>query len=94
MADKRPYKIEISNEECRFLQYALNLMDNAINGIPSDTRYDTDVNKIGLREAIDYLGLIIGTRDKTLEDAAGNDKQKALGLLNSLHEKLLKVINT
>ena len=43
---------------------ALNLMDNAINGIPSDTRYDTDVNKIGLREAIDHLALIIGTRDK------------------------------
>lgn len=86
MADKGPYKIEISNEECIFLHYALNLMDNAINGIPSDTRYDTDVNKIGLQEAIDYLGLIIGTRDKTLEDAAGSDNKKARGLLDSLHK--------
>lgn len=84
------YTIEISNEECVFLHYALNLMDHAINSIPSDV----DSNKIGLKDASEALGLVLSVRDKTIEDAVGNDKNKALTLLNSLHKKVTNVMNT
>jgi hypothetical protein len=38
--------------------------------------------------------LVMGVRDKTIEDAAGNDMKKALELLNSLHKKITYEMNT
>jgi hypothetical protein len=94
MPDKGPYNIEISNEERIFLHHALNLMDYAISSIPYDSRFATNVNKIGLSDAIDYIGYILGTRDKTLDDAAGGDMNRAQALLDSLHKKIGFNMNT
>jgi tartrate dehydratase beta subunit/fumarate hydratase class I family protein len=48
----------------------------------------TDINKISVGDVMEYLGYIIHTRDKTLDDAAGGDIKRAKALLNSLHNKI------
>jgi len=57
-------------------------------------RFATNVNKIGLSDAIDYIGYILGTRDKTLDYAAGGDMNRAQALLDSLHKKIAFNMNT
>lgn len=37
-------------------------MDYAISSTPYDSRFATNVNSIGLSDAIDYIGYILGTR--------------------------------
>ena len=88
------YKIEITNEESVFLYYALSLADNTIHGIKYNSRFDTTTGDISLEEAIDYISLIVGTRDKMIADAAGRDKDKAMRLLESLYQKITSVMNT
>jgi hypothetical protein len=44
-------------------------------------------------DAIDYIGYILGTRDKTLDYAAGGD-MKSQALLHSLHKKIAFNMNT
>ena len=78
--------VELNKEECIFLNHALNLASIVIKGIPSDT----DANKLELDHARYALDLVLGVRDNMMEDAAGNDKDKALLLLNSLYEKVQK----
>jgi hypothetical protein len=76
--------VELNKEECVFLNHALNLTSMVIKGIPSDT----DVNKLELDHARYALDLVLGVRDNMMDDAAGNNKDKALLLLNSLYEKV------
>lgn len=78
--------VELNKEECVFLNHALNLTSMAIKGIPSDT----DANKLELEHARYALDLVLGVRDNMMEDAASNDKDRALLLLNSLYEKVQK----
>lgn len=57
-----------------------------IKGIPSDT----NANKLELDHARYALDLVLGVRDNMMEDAADNDKDKALLMMNSLYEKVQK----
>lgn len=93
---KSHHNIEITNDECVFLHYTLELMTNAISSeIPYDTRSEcADINKIGLQDALDYLGLVVGTRDKAIEDAAGGDIEKVRVFIESLHKKITYKMNT
>jgi hypothetical protein len=75
--------VELNKEECVFLNHSLNLTSMVIKGIPSDT----DANKLELDHARYVLDLVLGVRDNMMDDAAGNNKDKALLLLNSLYEK-------
>ena len=76
--------VELNKEECIFLNHALNLASIVIKGIP----YDTDASKLELDHARYALDLVLGVRDNMMDDAAGNNKDKALLLLNSLYEKV------
>ena len=76
--------VELNKEECIFLNHALNLASIVIKGIPSNT----DANKLELGDARYALDLVLGVRDNMMDDAAGNNKDKALLLLNSLNEKV------
>jgi hypothetical protein len=78
--------VELNKEECVFLNHALNLTSMVIKGIPSDT----DANKLELAHARYALNLVLGARDNMMDDAADNNKDKALLLLNSLYEKVQK----
>ena len=78
--------VELSKEECVFLNHALNLTSMVIKGIPSDT----NANKLELDHARYALDLVLGVRDNMMEDAADNDKDKALLMMNSLYEKVQK----
>ena len=78
--------VELNKAECVFLNRALNLTSTVIKGIPSDT----DANKLELDHARYALNLVLEVRDTIVEDAAGNDKDKAMLLLNSLYEKVQK----
>jgi hypothetical protein len=78
--------VELNKEECVFLNHALNLTSMVIKGIPSDT----DANKLELDHARYALDLVLGVRDNMMEDAADNDKDKALLMMNSLYEKVQK----
>jgi hypothetical protein len=78
--------IELNKEECVFLNHALNLTSMVIKGIP----LDTDANKLELDHARYALDLVLGVRDNMMENAAGNDKDEAILLLNSLYEKIQK----
>jgi hypothetical protein len=78
--------VELNKEECVFLNRALNLASTVIKGIPSDT----DANKLELDHARYALNLVLEVRDTIVEDAASNDKDKAMLLLNSLYEKVQK----
>jgi hypothetical protein len=78
--------IELNKEECVFLNHALNLTSMVIKGIP----LDTDANKLELDHARYALDLVLGVRDNMMENAACNDKDEALLLLNSLYEKVQK----
>ena len=78
--------VELNKEECIFLNHALNLASIVIKGIPSDT----DANKLELDHARYALDLVLGVRDNMMEDAADNDKDKALLMMNSLYEKVQK----
>jgi hypothetical protein len=78
--------VELNKEECVFLNHALNLTSMVIKGIPSDT----DANKLELDHARYALNLVLGARDNMMDDAADNNKDKALLLLNSLYEKVQK----
>ena len=51
---------------------------------------DTDANKLELDHARYALDLVLGVRDNMMENAACNDKDEALLLLNSLYEKVQK----
>ena len=57
-----------------------------IKGIPSDT----NANKLELDHARYALDLVLGVRYNMMEDAADNDKDKALLIMNSLYEKVQK----
>jgi hypothetical protein len=76
--------VELNKEECVFLNHALNLTSIVIKGIPSDT----NANKLELDHARYALDLVLGVRDNIMEEAVGNDKDKALLLLNFLYEKV------
>ncbi|MGH9975549.1 MAG: hypothetical protein ACRD8Z_06895 [Nitrososphaeraceae archaeon] len=78
--------VELNKEECVFLNHALNLTSMVIKGIP----LDTDANKLELDHARYALDLVLGVRDNMMENAACNDKDDALLLLNSLYEKVQK----
>jgi hypothetical protein len=78
--------VELNKEECVFLNHALNLTSMVIKGIP----LDTDANKLELDHARYALDLVLGVRDNMMENAACNDKDEALLLLNSLYEKVQK----
>lgn len=78
--------VELNKEECVFLNHALNLTSMVIKGIPSDT----DANKLELDHARYALDLVLSVRDNMMENAAGNDKDEAILLLNSLYEKIQK----
>jgi hypothetical protein len=78
--------VELNKEECVFLNHALNLTSMVIKGIPSDT----NANKLELDHARYALDLVLGVRDNMMEDAADNDKDKALLMMNSLYEKVQK----
>jgi hypothetical protein len=78
--------VELNKDECIFLNHALNLTSMVIKGIPSDT----DANNLELDHARYALDLVLGVRDNMMEDAADNDKDKALLMMNSLYEKVQK----
>ena len=78
--------VELNKEECMFLNHALNLTSMVIKGIP----LDTDANKLELDHARYALDLVLGVRDNMMEEAADNDKDKALLMINSLYEKVQK----
>jgi hypothetical protein len=79
MSDNGPYNIEISNDECVFLYYSLEVMKQAIS---SSIPYDTAPYKVGLEDAV------LGIRDKAMENAAGGDIEKARAFIDSLHKKI------
>lgn len=78
--------VELNKKECVFLNHALNLTSMVIKGIP----LDTDANKLELDHARYALDLVLGVRDNMMEEAADNDKDKALLMINSLYEKVQK----
>jgi hypothetical protein len=91
MPDKGPYNIEITNDECVFLYYSLEVMKQAISGsIP----YDTAPYKVGLEDAVKYVNSVLRIRDKAMEDAAGGDIEKAQAFIDSLHKKITSRMNT
>ena len=78
--------VELNKKECVFLNHALNLTSMVIKGIP----LDTDANKLEIDHARYALDLVLGVRDNMMEEAADNDKDKALLMINSLYEKVQK----
>ena len=80
-----PYNIEISNDECVFLYYSLEVMKQAIS---SSIPYDTAPYKVGLEDAVKYINSVLGIRDKAMENAAGGDIEKARAFIDSLHKKI------
>ena len=66
MSDNGPYYIEISNDECVFLYYSLEVMKQAIS---SSIPYDTAPYKVGLEDAVKYINSVLGIRDKAMENA-------------------------
>ena len=89
------YTVEITNDESIILNYALGLAQAAIDGLSYDSKTTiTDVDKISLQDAIDYLSAVVGARDKMIEDAGFNDVDKTKRLLKGLHEKITPLMNT
>lgn len=89
-----PHNIEITNDECILLYYTLQLADNATRTLPYDSRTAmTDISKFGMREAADYLDLVISSADKMIEDAGGSDKNRINELLESLNKKITEKMN-
>ena len=91
MSDKGPYNIEISNDECVFLYYSLEVMKQAIS---SSIPYDAAPYKVGLEDAVKYINSVLRIRDKAMEDAARGDVEKARGFIDSLNKKITSKMNT
>jgi hypothetical protein len=89
-----PYNIELSSDECVFLYYMANLMMSALKGIKYDRSTGIDLDKISMRHGVDYLGQIIDVVNKTIEDGAGGDQEKAKKLLESITKKITDKMNT
>jgi hypothetical protein len=89
-----PYNIEVTNQECVFLYYMVNLMMSALSGIRYDRSTGIDLDKISMRHGVDYLGQIIDVVNKTIEDAAGRDKKLAEDLLDTISKKVTSKMNT
>ena len=89
-----PYNIEVTNEECVFLYYMTKLMLNGIKGIRYERLTGIDLDKISMRHGVDYLGQIIDVVNKTIEDGAGGDQEKAKKLLDSITKKITDKMNT
>jgi hypothetical protein len=47
-----------------------------------------------MRHGVDYLGQIIDVVNKTIEDGAGGDQEKAKKLLDSITKKITDKMNT
>jgi hypothetical protein len=88
---KGPYNIEITNDECVFLYYSLEVMKQAIS---SSIPYNTALYKVGLEDAVKYINSVLRIRDKAMEDASGGDTEKAQAFLDSLHKKITSQMNT
>lgn len=89
-----PHNIEITNDECILLYYTLQLADTATRTLPYDSSTAmTDNNKFGMREATDYLDLVIGSVEKMIEDAGGSDKNRINKLIESLNKKITEKMN-
>ena len=91
MVMKGPCNIEITNDECVFLYYSLEVMKQAIS---SSIPYNTAPYKVGLEDAVKYINSVLRIRDKAMEDAAGGDTKKAQAFLDSLHKKITSQMNT
>ena len=89
-----PYNIEVTKEECVFLFYMASLMLSALSDIRYDRSTGIDLDKISMRHGVDYLGQIIDVVNKTIEDGAGGDQEKAKKLLDSITKKITDKMNT
>jgi hypothetical protein len=89
-----PYNFEVTNDECVFLFYMANLMLSAVKGIKYERSTGIDLDKISMRHGVDYLGQIIDVVNKTIEDGAGGDQEKAKKLLDSITKKITDKMNT